>query len=100
MKIHVTQDPALSLGVSGNTDAGLEVSASGGMVQASAGTGINIVQIQGGDTYAGPYACTPQNYSQVFDTAEKYMAADFLVHTVPTREARNEAGGITLTIGG
>lgn len=100
MKIHVTPNPSLGLSVSGQTDAAIGVSASGGEVKASAGSGVKVVQISGGETYAGPYACTPQNYSQTFGTAKKYMAADFLVHTVPTREDRNEAGGVTLTIGG
>lgn len=49
--------------------------------------------------YTGSYAATPMITSQTFATQEKLMAHDFLVHTIPTTETLNSAGGYTFKIG-
>lgn len=100
INFNVISNPDMSLDVSSGASVDFGVSASGGDAGLSPSTAINVVKIGGGETYDGPYSCTPMNYSQTFETAEKYMIADFLVHTVPTREEQNTAGGITMIIGG
>lgn len=99
MNMTVVQDPVISLEISQTPDVDVNVSTSGGSADCTPTTAINVIQIEGGEVYTGPYSCTPQNYSQTFATSEKYMAADFLVHTVPTREESNDAGGVSLMIG-
>lgn len=60
-----------------------------------------VIRGGGGDHeyYSGPYAATPMITSQTFPTEEKLMAHDFFVHTIPTTETLNAAGGYTFKIG-
>lgn len=50
-------------------------------------------------TYAGIYTVTPMITSQKLETAEKYMKDDVRIHTIPTTETANSAGGYTFKIG-
>lgn len=50
--------------------------------------------------YLGSYDVTPMITSQRLETADKHMLNDVLIHTIPTREIDNEAGGTTFVIGG
>lgn len=50
-------------------------------------------------TYAGIYTVTPMITSQKLETAEKYMKDDVRIHTIPTTETANAAGGYTFKIG-
>ncbi len=50
-------------------------------------------------TYAGAYTVTPMVTSQKLETAEKYMKNDVRIHTIPTTETANAAGGYTFKIG-
>lgn len=70
--------------------------------QATATIAEKIVISGGGgehEYYTGSYAATPMVTSQTFPTQEKLMAHDFLVHTIPTTETLNAAGGYTFKIG-
>lgn len=60
-----------------------------------------VIRGGGGDHeyYTGSYAATPMITSQTFPTEEKIMAHDFFVHTIPTTETLNAAGGYTFKIG-
>lgn len=49
--------------------------------------------------YSGAYEAIPRITSQTFPTAEKIMSRDFFVHTIPTTETLNAAGGYTFQIG-
>lgn len=51
------------------------------------------------ETYAGAYTVTPMITSQKLETAEKYMKDDLRIHTIPTTETANTAGGYTFKIG-
>ena len=52
------------------------------------------------DPYAGPYTVTPRFSEQVLETAEKSMADDVTVLEIPVHRVSNEAGGVTVSIGG
>lgn len=62
------------------------------------------VKIAGGgeiyDDYTGSYDITPMVTSQTMQTKNKHMTDDVLIRVIPTREAPNEAGGVTFVIGG
>lgn len=50
--------------------------------------------------YDGIYEVTPMTTSQTLYTREKMMRYNVLIHTIPTEEKLNAAGGYTFTIGG
>lgn len=100
MNVGIVAGPVLSLKAENTKEAEIKLAPAGGVADLTPTTTVQIAKIEGGEMYEGPYSCTPQNYAQTFKTAEKYMAADFLVRTVPVREAINTSGGITFAIGG
>ena len=50
-------------------------------------------------TYSGDYEVTPMITSQRLETDKKYMDDDVRIHTIPTTETLNGAGGYTFKIG-
>lgn len=50
--------------------------------------------------YSGTYSVIPSEEEQILPTAGKKMTADLTVLAIPFREYENEAGGITIIIGG
>lgn len=50
--------------------------------------------------YEGAYTADARFSEQTFATAQKVMRDDFTVHAINYTEAPNDAGGVTLTIGG
>lgn len=51
------------------------------------------------ETYSGDYTITPMITSQRLETEDKYLTDDVTIHTIPTTETLNDAGGYTLKIG-
>ena len=52
------------------------------------------------DAYAGPYTVTPRFVSQTLETEHKSMTDDVTVLEIPVHRVSNEAGGVTVSIGG
>lgn len=119
MDIH-ENDLHFPVGVRGNTDAaklGVSIRTDGALAidenesytaiglstdkQATATVAETIVIKSSTDHeyYTGSYEAIPRITSQTFPTEEKIMAHDFFVHTIPTTETLNAAGGYTFQIG-
>lgn len=65
-------------------------------VNISAGTGGGEFN---GETYAGPYAVTPDVDAQTLETARKYMTRNVSIGAIPYYDTGNTAGGRTVYIG-
>ncbi len=53
----------------------------------------------GYDDYVGSYSVTPQVEPQIISTADKRLAKDIVIETIPVYEVSNPEGGTTVTIG-
>lgn len=51
------------------------------------------------DVYDGPYEVTPKVESQTMHTAQKYMAENVRIKSIPFFETSNESDGKTVYIG-
>ena len=87
---------AARLGVSIRTDGTLAIDENESYTVAET---IVIKSATDHEYYTGAYEATPRVTSQTFATTEKIMAHDFFVHTIPTTETLNAAGGYTFQIG-
>ena len=52
------------------------------------------------EIFMGPYLAVPDWTEQEFRTKDKTMADNFRVNAIPTYEVSNNAGGVTIMIGG
>ena len=52
------------------------------------------------DAYDGPYTVTPRFVPQTLETEHKSMTDDVTVLEIPVHRVSNEAGGVTVSIGG
>ena len=78
----------MSISASLRNSAQLKVS-----IQAGSAGGLAV------ETYAGPYAVTPQVDAQSLATAQKYMQQDVHIRAIPYYDTGNSAGGRTIYIG-
>lgn len=61
---------------------------------------VNVLHEGALPAYEGPYEVHPTWQNQTLATREKRMTDDLLIYDIPLSETSNDAGGLTLNIGG